>query len=53
MNKYDYIKIYNELVYNGDKHNIRLLIEYLEDYVRHGVELNFEEEDVWDEEEDY
>ena len=53
MNKYDYIKIYEELVGNGDKHNIRLLIQYLQDYVIHDVEYEFESEKDWDEEEDW
>ena len=53
MGKYDYIKIYEELVSNGDKHNIRLLIQYLQDYVMNDVEYEFESEKDWDEEEDW
>lgn len=52
MSKYDYINMYNELVYNGDKHNVRLLVKYLEDYIRYDVEYDFKEEHVWDEEEE-
>lgn len=53
MSKYDYIKIYDELISNGDKHNIRLLIQYLQDYTMNNVEYEFENENDWDEEEDW
>lgn len=53
MNRMDYIKIYEELICNGDKHNIRLLIQCLQDYVINNVEYEFESEKDWDEEEDW
>ena len=49
MNKQDYIKIYEELICNGSKHNIRLLIQYLQDYVINDVEYEFENENDWEE----
>lgn len=51
MDKRDYIKIYEELIGNGDKHNIRLLIQYLQDYTMKDVVYEFESENNWDEDE--
>ena len=53
MNRYDYIEIYDKLISDGDKHNIRLLIQYLQDYTMNNVEYEFESENDWEEEEDW
>lgn len=50
MSRADLIEIYGRLISDASKHDIRLLIQYLQDYTMNDVEYEFESEDEWDEE---
>ena len=51
MSKQDLIEMYSKLVDYASKHDIRLMVKYLQEYIWYDTTFEFQSEDEWDEDE--
>ena len=51
VSKQDLIEMYSKLVDYASKHDIRLMVKYLQEYIWYDTTFEFQSEDEWDEDE--